>query len=260
MSKLNLSKIANDIHGTLVKRSPEILTGIGIAGMIATTVMAVRATPKALHLIVEAEDEKIENDETFIALSKKEIIQAAWKCYIPAAATGLLSIACLIGASSVNLRRNAALAAAYTLSESALREYQEKTTALIGEKKEQAVRDAIAKDKIEKTPIGFSEVLITGGGESLCFDVFSSRYFKSDIEKLRKAENEMNFRLLNEDYVCLNDFYEEIGLSTTKIGNLIGWNVSKDKVELIFSSQLSEDGKPCLVLDFRSPPTYNFDR
>ena len=130
MNKNTITAAMRSMRTAVKKHSPEILTGIGIAGMITTTVMAVRATPKALILIEEKKDE-LEVDE----LTPKETIQAAWTCYIPAAAIGTVSVACLIGASSVNMRRRAALATAYTLSESALKEYQEKVVETIGEKK-----------------------------------------------------------------------------------------------------------------------------
>ena len=113
MGKHSLSSIAKSVRTAMKKHSPEILTGIGIAGMITTTVMAVRATPKALILIEEKKNE-LETDQ----LSRKEIVKTAWPCYIPAAIVGSVSVFCLIGASSTNLRRNAARATAYTLSES----------------------------------------------------------------------------------------------------------------------------------------------
>ena len=114
MNKLKVSKILKKAGAILSKKSPEILTGLGIAGMITTTVLAVKATPKALDLIAEAEDKKGEY------LTKKEIIVTTWKNYIPAGVTSAVSIACLIGASSVNARRNAALYSAYELSRTAL--------------------------------------------------------------------------------------------------------------------------------------------
>ena len=121
------------------KHSPEILTGIGIAGMAYTVVTAVKATPKALRII---EEEKPE--------TKLEAIKATWKCYIPTIVTGVMSTACLIGANSVNARRNAALAAAYNISQAALVEYKDKTLETVGEATEQVIRESIAKDKIEK--------------------------------------------------------------------------------------------------------------
>ncbi len=46
MQKPNLTKICRNVKTATVKHSPEILTGVGIAGMITTTVMAVRSTLK----------------------------------------------------------------------------------------------------------------------------------------------------------------------------------------------------------------------
>jgi len=255
MNKPNLSKIAKGIRMSISKHSPEILTGIGIAGMVTTTVMAVRATPKALILI---EDKKAENDVD--KLTPVETIKATWTCYVPAAITGCLSIFCLIGASSVNARRNAALATAYTLSESALKEYQGKVIETIGEKKEQTVRDAIAKDRIDKNPVSSREVIITEKGNTLCYDAISGRYFKSDIDKLKKAENELNRRMRDEMYISLNEFYYEIGLNPTKIGDDLGWNIDHGYIELNFSSQLSDDGNPCLVIDYQVAPRYEYNR
>ena len=138
--KKEIAKSFLSLKTAIKKHSPEILTGIGIAGMITTTVMAVRATPKALILIEERKEE-IGAEK----LEAMDMVKTTWACYIPAAITGTLSVACLIGASSVNARRNAALATAYTLSESALKDYQGKVIEMFGEKKNEAVKDAVVK-------------------------------------------------------------------------------------------------------------------
>ena len=260
MGKPNLSAFASSVRKSVVKHSPEILTGMGIAGMIASTVLAVKATPKALHLLEEA---ALEKDAYVHELTVPEKVKACWKCYIPATVTGVTSIACLIGASTVSSKRNAALAAAYTLTDSALREYQDKVVETIGEKKEQLVRDKVAEERIKNNPISTTtnEVVITDKTGDLCFDVWSSRYFKSDIEKLRKAENEVNRMMLEDGSVSLNDFYYEVGLQETKIGYDLGWEYGRDGfVKLQLSSQLDENGTPCIVLDFRIAPRYGYDR
>ena len=107
MSKVSAKDLVKGIKSTLSKRSPEILTGIGIAGMITTTILAVKATPKAMRLI----EEKY-GDNNGHPIPKKEVVRTCWKCYIPSAVTGAASLSCLIGASTVNLKRNAALATA----------------------------------------------------------------------------------------------------------------------------------------------------
>lgn len=252
MGKHSLSSIAKSVRTAMKKHSPEILTGIGIAGMITTTVMAVRATPKALVLI---EDKKTEL-ETDI-LSGKEIVKTAWSCYIPAAVVGTVSIFCLIGASSTNLRRNAALATAYTLSESTLKEYQEKVVETIGEKKEQSIRDSVSKDKMMRNPV--REVILTEkSGNTICYDVISGRYFKSDRDKISRVVNELNRRMRDEMYITLNDFYYELGLDGTKMGDMLGWNIDKGYIELAFSSHLDANDTPCLVIDYQVAPVYDY--
>ena len=255
MGKPKFLGIINSLKKTIVKRSPEILTGIGIAGMITTTVLAVRATPKALDLIREKEDE-LEVD----GLTVGETIKTTWKCYIPAVTTCVISAACLIGASSVHTKRNAALAAAYKISETALIEYKDAVIETIGEKKEQEVRDKVAEKKLEKDPVSKSEVIITGKGPDLCYETIGGRYFESDIEEIKRVENVLNKQMLSENYVSLNDFYDEVGLIQTEMGRELGWSVNDGLIDIRFSSQLSDNGKPCLVVDYSKSPKYNFDR
>lgn len=253
MNKKTIPTALRNLQNATKKHSPEILTGIGIAGMITTTIMAVRATPKALILIDEKKEE-LEAEK----LSPKELILTTWKCYIPATAIGTVSVLCLIGASSVNLRRRAALATAYTLSESALKEYQEKVVETIGEKKEQAIRDEVAKDKIEKNPVSCREVIITEKGNTLCYDAVSGRYFKSDRDKIDKVINELNRRMRDEMYISLNEFYYEIGLNEISLGDQLGWNIDNGYIEPSFSYQGAEDGTPCLVIGYLVEPRYDY--
>lgn len=253
MKKPNISKALTTLRISAQKHSPEILTGVGIAGMIVTTVMAVRATPKAL-LLIEDRKEELKEDK----LAPIETVKTVGVCYIPAAITGTISIACLIGASSVNLRRRAALVTAYTLSESALKEYQEKVVETIGQKKEQAIRDEIAKDKIKRNPVSNREVIITEKGNTLCYDTLSGRYFKSDRDKIDKIINELNRRMRDEMYISLNEFYYEIGLSGISLGDLLGWNIDHGYIEPTFSYQGADDGTPCMAIDYLVEPRYDY--
>lgn len=256
MSKLNLPKLAKSAQLTIAKHSPEILTGIGIAGMITSGILAVRATPKALLLIETKHTELgLEHDEK---LPPAEAVKATWKCYIPAAVTSLMSIICLVGASSVSARRTAALATAYKLSETALAEYQEKVIEEVGEKKERVIRDKVAEECVKKDPVSNHDVIITGKGTTLCYDGTFGRYFRSDIDSIKKAINKINRSVVTDMYVSLNDFYDEIGLSPTKIGDDLGWNLDDGEIDVDFSSQLAEDGTPCLVIRYTVAPKYDF--
>ena len=256
MSKEGLKRTIKSAERVLTKYSPGILTGIGIAGMIGATFMAVKATPKALYLI-ETKKEEAEVEE----LTPVETIKTCWKCYIPATLTTVLSAVCLIGASTVSAKRNAAIATAYSISEAALREYQEKVVEVVGEKKEKAVRDAVAKNQIDRDPVTKSEVvIIDSNSNTLCYEPLSGRYFKSTIDKIKKAEIKLDRQMIQEMYVSLNDFYWEIGLDETDLGDKMGWNLSKGYMDLSFSSQLADDGTPCAVIVYGIPPVYDYQR
>lgn len=259
---------------SLSNHSPEILTGIGIAGMITSTALAVKATPKALTLIEEKKEElnkknfneHIERDyslkdhKELDKLDAKTTIKTVWKCYIPTAVTMAVSVACLIGASSVHVKRNAVLATAYHLSEVAATEYRNKVVETIGAKKEESIRDAVNKDRIDKNPVTKNEIFITDKGDSLCYDHLSGRYFKSDIDKLKKSINELNNQMNKVFYISLNDFYDEVGLDHIELGDVLGWNLDKGLIELHFSPHLANDGTPCLALDFNHLPKYDYDK
>lgn len=251
MKKPNLSKAFTVLRTSAQKYSPEILAGVGIAGMIFTTVLAVRATPKAL-ILIEDKKEELQQEK----LASVETVKVAWKCYIPAVVSGTISIGCLIGSCSVNMRRRAALFTAYTLSESALKEYQEKVVETIGKKKEQSVRDEIVKDKIQQNPVITREVIITEKGNTLCYDTLSGRYFKSDRGQIDKIINELNRRMRNEMYISLNDLYYEFGLDGIEAGDLLGWNIDRGYIEPYYSYQAAKDGTPCMAISFHVVPEY----
>lgn len=254
------AKITNFIKttkGYLHKHSPEILTGIGVAGMITSTVLAVKATPKALQLI---EDAKGYGEIRCDKLPIKSVIKVAWKPYIPAIVTGAASVSCIIGASAVNAKRNAALATAYTLSERALLTYRDKVVETIGEKKEKEIKEKIAQDEVNKKPVSNAQVIVTSKGNTLCMDYISGRYFRSDLDTIRKVVNELNREMTYQNYISLSEFYNKIGLDPTKNSDRLGWNLDDGLIDLDFSTCLTDDDEPCVVIDYSISPKYEFDR
>ena len=252
------SKIKNGIKiakGFLSKHSPEILTGIGVASLIGSTVLAVGATPKALGLI-EGKKEELKVDE----LTIKETIKAAWKPYIPAVLTGVAGVTCIVGASAVNAKRNAALAAAYSISERAFTKYREKVIETIGEKKHREIKEKIAQDDIDNKPVNKSQIYITSKGNTLCRDSISGRDFRSDIDTIRGIINELNREMTYNQYVSLDEFYNKLGLEPIKNSNRLGWNLDDGLLELDLSTCLTQDNEPCVVIDISIPPRYDFDK
>lgn len=257
---MKLANVASSFKASVTKHSPEILMGFGIAGMLTSTVLAVKGTIKATkHMEKRNEEEKVKN-ENFKCFQWKQVVKETWKYYIPSAVTAGVSITCLVGSSKVSSKRNAVLATAYKIAESAHREYREKVIETIGEKKEELVREKIVKDKMEENPVNNNTIIMTGNGETLFFDAWSGRYFKSDIEKVKKAENLLNLNLRNENYISLNEFYDLIGLEHNELGYILGWSIDKGYVDINFTPEFTPETKPCIAIHFSNPPFYDYSK
>ena len=236
---------------TLSKNSPTILTALGIAGMWAAAIMLAKSAPVVKEKIETAEEET-EMQLPAVVEKAKIALPVVW----PALAVGGIATYCLVGANKISLRRNAALAGAYYISQNAFHEYQKKVVEHIGERKEQKVRDDIAKDKLEKTKVEDSKVIITGKGNHLCYIVPFGIYFESDIEKVKQAVLTINERMFNgnELYASVNDFLSELDIPGIGIGDDLGWNIENGQLVATFSSALASDGRPCLTIDFEVSP------
>lgn len=263
---MNLSVIQTGLKSigrTIDQNSPTILTSLGVGGLIATVAFAIRGTVKATDILQQEGHFRLEQYEKQTGevaypddmFTTQEIIELTWKEYIPTAVMGVTTIACMIGANHISLRRNAALVSLFTMTERTLREYQTKVVEQIGEKKEEKVREAIAQDRIDENPPSEKTIVLTGNGDYLCFDTFSSRYFRSDVEKLRRAENQFNKRLIRGEWLGINEFYDEIGLEPIELGDEFGWIAERSIMELKFTTKMAKDSnEPCLVMDYYVTP------
>ena len=243
---LNVSK-------RFIKRNAStILTCIGGAGVIATSVMAVKATPKALWLIEEAREEK--GDE----LTKVETVLAATPAYVPAVIMGASTIACIFGANMLNQRKQAAMMSAYALLDSSYKEYRNKVAELYGEESAANVRAELAKDKYAGD--GFSE----DNDKQLFYDEFSGRYFESTMKDVLIAEHSLNKIITVDGGAYLNEFYELLGLETVDYGDYMGWN-AYGLMEMYWHPWLEfehekftfDDGLECYILKMPYEPMYD---
>lgn len=269
--KLNMTDIFRTVKNKAVEHGPEILTGVGIAGMITTTILAVKATPKALEMIEDKKQEE-HTDE----LTPVEIIKTAWKPYIPAIVTGVCSTVCLVGASSVHVKRNAALMTAYQISASTLKEWKESVKETVDEETKKVIDDKVAEKRIKHNPPtkkqrkqleraekmeSRSEIPLRP--QFLCYDAGGNHYFRSDEISIREAIVKLNERMNDnfEAYVCLNDLYELVGAKCTDVGDKLGWNRYREgSIEPIFSSQMSDTGEPTIVLSYSVAPDYDYHK
>lgn len=261
---MQLPTIFNKAQELLGENSPTVLTMMGVSGTITTAWLSGRASYRAAQ-IIEVEQEKILNNpnhpkyQTDPLLSTKEKFKLVWPLYIPAATIGTSTIGCIVGANQLASKKAAALAAAAGISERALQEYKDKVVEKLGETKAIAVRDAIAQDHVDKHPVNTREVILAGTGEVLCFDITSGRYFQSSVEEIKKAENKINFEIVNHMYASLSQFYEEIGLPPTGFSDDVGFNTD-NRCEVSFTTTMSSDDRPCIAIDFHYGPVHDYAR
>ena len=102
-----------------------------------------------------------------------------------------------------------------------------------------------------------SEIIIANGGTVLCYDELSGRYFESDVETIRKAENDINAAILSYMYASLHDLYVALNLPPTPYSSEVGWT-STNLLEFKFSTCLSEDNRPCISLGYSTYPVRDY--
>lgn len=240
---------------TVTNNAPVILTSVGVVGVFTTAFFAGKASIEAYEIVKDVEGRHgVAGD---LKTRVKERVSMTWKCYIPPVLIGATTVACIVGAHSVHTRRAAALMSVYTLTETALKEYRNKVVETIGENKEQKIRDSIAQDKVRNNPPNKTEVIITGNGDVLCLETITGRYFTSTHDKIMKAQNEINFRILNEMYASHNDFCQLVGLPDTLLGDQIGWTTD-NQMDIEFSSALTPDDQPCLAITYSMNPKSDY--
>ena len=249
---MDLKRIRKSLSDGAKKYSPDILTGIGMSGFFTAIVLGIIATPKAIELI---EERKL--DEGKDKLSKREVIQTTWKCYVPTAVTAAASTACIVGASVESHKRNAALAAAYSLSQETMSIYKQKVIETLGERKEAEIKEKVDQEQFNRRPPQGFEVNPIPPDTLCCYE---GRYFYSSWDKIRSEVNDLGEMMLNNPFdpsVTLNDFFEGVGLpSNYAIGNQLGWHLQiNGRPELYPPTCIEmENHQICFVISFRNPP------
>lgn len=284
-----------------MKNLPIILTVCGCIGVGATAFFAAKVTPEASKRLKRLKREKEqevwdkceeiakskleEGDEPtdpqiaeeFNLVKKKDllpspkaVIKEVAPLYIPAVLMGGASIASIIAANTINIKRLTATSAALTATEEAFRTYRDNVVKQIGERKASEVLERVHRESMEEKPIKSPEhpegtqVIVTNAGDTLCFDQWGGHYFKSSIDKIKNTINNLNFKLTREDWVTVNDLYFELGIPRSKMGDEMGWDIQRGQLEPIYSSILGTDDNgqetPIFVIDWlRGPgPRYKY--
>lgn len=242
--------------------TPTFLTSVGVTGVISTAYLAGSGSFKAAALLEKdytlREKQAHITQEPFEESTVKDKIKLVWHLYLPAVSVGATTITAIVMANHEASKKIAALTVASGISERAFQEYKAKVVQKLGENKETAIRDEIAQDRVRADPP--SDMIVIEAGDVLCFDMLTGRYFKSSMEKIRKAENTVNHDIINHMYASLSQFYQEIGLEPTPYSEEVGWSSSNALIDVQYSTVMSPDDRPCIAIDFASPPYPEYSR
>lgn len=200
-----------DVQTFIKRNAPTILTCLGAVGVVATTITAVKSTPKALTLLKTAKEEKGEE------LTKFEKFKIAGPVYMPSAITGAATIACIFGSNIISKNQQATLMSAYALLDNSYKEYKNKTDELYGEDAGRQIRGEIAKDKYPGDGISLDD------DKELFYDFYSGRYFESTKEAVLWAQYETNRSMFVNYSVGLNEYYKLLGLDPLPEYEMLGW-------------------------------------
>lgn len=248
-----------------VKRNAStILTGLGCIGVVATTITAVKATPKALRLIEEAETKKGEK------LTKWEKTRIAAPTYVPSALIGLSTLACVVGSNILNQKAQASIMSAYALLDQSYKDYRRKLKELYGEETDQEILNAIAIEKAEDQYISAGYFATNcdlsteehSSRPKIFYDEYSKRFFETTIEQVMAAEYHVNRNYVLRGYSVLNELYDFLGLEPTDAGSIMGWaplDESMYWIEFNHRKAELEDGTEFYILEMPFEPSIDYE-
>lgn len=228
------------------KFSPQILTGVGVVGVVASGVLASKATLKlepileniSLGVQVANDLKHSKNADEYSSTQYKKDITHTYvagaldicKLYAASATTMTLSILCLISAQGIMHKRNAAIAAAYKSVEQSFAEYRKRVKEEYGDDKDRDFRTG-ARDVEERDDEGNIKVVTRIDGSKTSryarfFDETNKHWEKKaeyNILTLKNIQNHMNDLLHVRGHVFLNDVYDRLGFDRTPEGAVVGW-------------------------------------
>ena len=253
--KEKMIRMYNNSKNMVQKHSPEILAGVGVVGVVASTVMACKATMKLNDILEESKEtrDKIREvesnpryEEQYSHEDAKKDLTINYtqtglkiaKLYAPAVILGSASLGCLLASNDILRKRNAALSAAYMTVDKSFKEYRQRVVDRFGEEVEKEIRYNIKAEEVTSTVVAEdgSETTVTETVKTMDPNLYSdyakffdeaSPYWQKDPEYnfmfLKSQQQYANDLLKAKGRLFLNEVYEMLGIEKTKAGQIVGW-------------------------------------
>lgn len=253
-------KAAHTVAIKTKKHSPAIFMGVGVASLVGSTVLAVKATPKAMAVKVKyaeqkEEIEKVNNNredyeevytdkdyrkDIFITYTQATVDYV--KTYAPAITLGTFGIICIFQSHRILSNRNVAIATALKVTDSAFDKYRERVVDKFGEEVDTEMKHGIKTKKFKVKEVdedGKESTKQTEAYEgpaqpsqySRLFDQLNPNWQNNPAFNkifLKAKQQYLNDMLIARGHVLLNDVYDELGIPRTKAGMVVGWTLKGD--------------------------------
>ena len=258
--KEKMIKVYNKSEMKVRKYSPEILAGVGVVGVIASTVMACKATTKLNDILAESKeqleqiktvavdpayaDKYTEDDakkDTTITYVQTGVTVA--KLYAPSVILCASSLGCLLASNNILKKRNAALSAAYMTVDKSFKEYRRRVAERFGDEVEKEIRYNIKAKEIVTVDEEGNEVketvkVMEGADNPTTYSDYARFFDEScpawqndpeyNLTFLRAQQQYANDLLKAQGRLFLNDVYKMLGIDITKAGQVVGWVYDPD--------------------------------
>lgn len=259
MSKTEvMNKMSRNLHKfgfKFKKHSPEILAVAGVVGIVASGVMACKASTKLSGVIDEAKEQldqvhdyvekegfsdkyTEEDSKKDTAIIYTQTAVKLVKLYGPAVVLGTLSITAMLTSNKILRKRNIALAAAYTAVDKSFKEYRGRVVERFGEEldrelkynlKAKEIEEIVTDENGEETTVKKTVTAMDPNDISdyaRFFDESCPNWSKSSFHNqtfLKQQQNYANDLLKAQGYLFLNDVYKMLGIPVTPAGQAVGW-------------------------------------
>ena len=258
--KEKMIRMYNNSKNMVEKHSPEILAGVGVVGVVASTVMACKATMKLNDILEESKETRdkireVESNPRYeeqyshedakkdLTINYTQTAMKIAKLYAPAVILGSASLGCLLASNDILRKRNAALSAAYMTVDKSFKEYRQRVVDRFGEEVEKEIRYNIKAEEVTSTVVAEdgSETTVTETVKTMDPNLYSdyakffdeaSPYWQKDPEYnfmfLKSQQQYANDLLKARGRLFLNEVYEMLGIDKTKAGQIVGWVYNPD--------------------------------
>lgn len=254
----NLFNVFKPVMKQIEKHDRTILTAVTVVSTLYAVYRAAKDGPKFKKILEECKEDGCTTFET-----AKRLAPAA----VPTAAATAVAVGSALCMNKVCSDTINGLSSALGLAQAAKTEIIEHTEKIAGPETAQKIKESVAKSHVNADlpgggTAGINNIVVTGHGNDVFYDDFSGRWFYSDINFIKKAVNDLNYQLINDMFVGLEEFYAYLDLPPIGASRFLGWNVDYGTIELDFTADLDETGKPYTVMMFKSnsEPSSKYDR